>query len=122
MNIVTLVAITALLTGGAAFAEGGHSHGPGGHTHSHAKAAPAITEEQAKEKSKEELSRLVKAGKLEASWSAAEFLSIEKKESKGKQEWLAKFKNAAAADKAKAELFVFLEMSGKFVAANHTGK
>jgi|GEM_PF-872799 len=106
-----------------AIAGGGHSHGAGSHTHgghghSH-DAEAAINEDQAKARSKEEIDRLILKKKLDTSWSKAEFVSAEKKAIKGKEEWLIVYKNATT---EKKDLFVFLSASGKFVAANHTGK
>lgn len=120
MKLVKIVTVLSLLVSASAFAEGGHSHGPGGH--SHGAAAAVLTEDQAKEKSRAELARLVKATKLETSWNQAVFSAIEKKDVSGKQEWMVTYKNSAAAEKAKTELFVFLDLSGKFIAANHSGK
>ncbi len=122
MKLKAFVVAGLFVTTGA-FAEGGHSHGPGGHTHgagghSHG-AEAAITEDQAQARSHEEIDRLISKRKLDASWSKAEFVSVEKKASKGKEEWLVTYKNATS---EKKDLFVFLSASGKFVAANHTGK
>lgn len=95
---------------------GGHKHSHGGHSHSH--AAP-IEEDAVKIRAQEEITRLIKKGKLEDSWSKAEYISSEKKSFKGKKEWLVTYKNEAS---EKKNLFIFLSLSGRFIAANHTGK
>lgn len=115
MKMKAIVVAGLLVTSGA-MAEGGHSHGAGGHTHG---AEAAIGEGEAKARSQEEVDRLITKKKLDASWSKAEFISAEKKAGKGKEEWLVTYKNEASEKKT---LFVFLSASGKFVAANHTGK
>lgn len=123
MKLKALAIVGFFVTSGALAEEGhshgaGHSHSHGGHSHSHG-AEAAINEDQAKTRSHEEITRLIKKGKLDAGWSTAEFVSAEKRANKGKEEWLLTYKNDAS---EKKNLFVFLSASGKFVAANHTGK
>ena len=93
-----------------------HSHG---HSHSHKKRVN-VTEKETKEIGKHHIDRLVKAGKIDKSWENAKYdLSLKKKFGK-RLEWVVTYTN----DKGKKgkKLFIFLRLSGKFVAANFTGK
>lgn len=90
----------------------GHSHG-GGHSHDE---APAIRKEQTGVIGREHVQRLVDSKKIDSSWLRSSFdKSIMKK-----NEWLVTFVNEKGI-KGKI-LYIFLEKSGKFVAANFTGK
>lgn len=113
----TLILLTALLLSTVSFAGpgGGHSHG---HGHSH--GAPAISKEKTGEIGRYHVERLVKAGKLNASWKSAKFDKSEKKVFSGKKEWVVTFDNDKGVKGKK--LYVFLKLSGEFVAANFTGK
>lgn len=70
----------------------------------------------------EQIRKLVKEEKLEKSWLSGHMVSIDKKKFKGGLEWLVIFANSKAKGKDKAKLFLFFQLSGKFLAANHTGK
>ena len=117
MKLKALAVIGLFVTSGALAGEG-HGHSHGGHSHSHG-VEKAIGEDKVKARSQEEITRLIQKGKLDAGWSKAEFVSAEKKDAKGKVEWLVTYKSDAS---EKKNLFIFLTPSGKFVAANHTGK
>lgn len=93
----------------------GHSHG-GGHSHK----TKEIEEVKTIEVGKSHIKRLVKEKKLNASWEEAEHLSSEKKKFGTRNEWVVIFEN----DKAEKDkkLYIFLKLSGDFVAANFTGK
>lgn len=65
---------------------------------------------------------LVKAGKLERSWQAAQLGKLELVDGKKGKEWKATFKNPAAADPTKQTLYVFFSHPGNFIAANFTGQ
>jgi len=111
----TLILLSALVISSAAFAGSGHSHG---HGHSH--GVPAISKEKTQEVGKSQISRLVKEGKLEATWNEATYNQSEKKVFNGSEEWVVTFTN----EKSSKEkiLYIFLKASGEFVAANFTGK
>jgi hypothetical protein len=65
---------------------------------------------------------LVKAGKLEASWSAVKHDTIALVDGKKGKEWKVAFKDPAAKDPAKATLYMFFTPVGNFIAANFTGQ
>lgn len=94
---------------------GGHSHG---HSHSHHK--PAVSKEKTMEIGKYHVERLVKSGKIDATWKDAKYANSEKKKFGKKTEWVVTFDNEKGVKGKK--LYIFLKTSGEFVAANFTGK
>jgi len=93
--------------------------GPG-HGHSHGNKAPAVKMEKTQEIGKYHVDRLVKAKKIDASWSTATYAISEKKRFGHKVEWVVTFTNDKGVKGKK--IFVFLRLSGEFVAVNFTGK
>jgi hypothetical protein len=64
----------------------------------------------------------VKGGKLDGSWGLIKHESIGMIDGKKGKEWRVVYKNSAAADKTKANLYIFFTPVGNFIAANHTGQ
>ena len=99
--------------------------GPG-HGHSHApkylckKLATKDLKTSSVAIGKCHVSRLVKSGKINSSWSSSKHTKSIKKDFKGKKEWVVSFSNAKGV-KGK-NLYIFLNLDGSFVAANFTGK
>ena len=98
----------------AALAGGGHSHG---HGHSHEN----INQATAKVKAIDVVSSLVKNKKLDISWKSIKASSAVKKVFKGHPEWVVVFTNTKVTDIKKQKLYVFLTLTGEYVAANHSG-
>ena len=96
----------------AVHAGGGHSHG-----HSHEE----INKVAAKEKAIEVVSSFIKSKKLDKSWKSIKASSAEKKVFKGRPEWVVIFINEKITDVKKQKLYVFLTLTGDYVAANHSG-
>lgn len=107
---LTILTFT-LLTSSYAGPGGGHSHG-----HSHSKVAASITQEKTIELGMFHVKRLVKSKKIDSTWLKSEH----DKSVVVKNEWLVTFKNTKGV-KGKT-LYIFLTKSGKFVAANFSGK
>lgn len=97
----------------------GHKHG-GGHSHSHEKKVPVVSKEKTIELGKSHIERLIKKGKIDASWKNATHEKSIQKVFKDKKEWLVTFDNENGLKGKK--LYIFLKLSGEFVAANFTGK
>tara|TARA_R110000868_G_scaffold99515_11_gene273831 strand:+ start:11939 stop:12286 length:348 start_codon:yes stop_codon:yes gene_type:complete len=93
----------------------GHSHG---HGHSH--NAPEVSEAKTKEIARKHVERLVKDKKIDSSWSNAIYDKSEKKLFGGNTEWVVTYKNDK--DPKNKTLYIFLKLSGEFVAANFSGK
>ena len=100
----------------AAIAGGGHDHG---HGHSHSNVP--VNEATAQANATKIVAEFVSRGKLDKSWASIAASSIEKKEFKGKQEWVVVFVNKKITDYTKQKLYVFLTLSGDYIAANYTG-
>jgi hypothetical protein len=103
----------------------GHSHSHG-HSHGHVhksnqkKVYKAVSKEKALEIGKFHVQRLIADKKIATSWNTSKFDKIVKKKSKKSHEWLITFSNEKETKDKK--LFIFLTLSGDFVAANFTGK
>lgn len=112
-----LLLIGALLLSFSSFAGpgGGHSHG---HGHSH--GATKVSKEKTGEIGRYHVERLIKAGKIDSSWKTSTFDKSEKKKFGKKTEWVVTFNNEKGVKGKK--LYIFLKLSGEFVAANFTGK
>ena len=114
--------ITGLLLTSVAFA------GPGlpGHRHLHehqdvrAHDGP-IDEEHAREMAHEVVTKLANLRKIDSSWIRVDAKKAEKKQYPSGLEWVVRFNNPDLAAKAKQNLYVFLTLSGKYIAANYTG-
>ena len=113
MNLRTLsLGIIISLFSVPVMAGGGHDHG-----HSHSPA----NQETATANATKAVAALVSSNKIDKSWASITASSAEKKEFKGKQEWVIVFVNDKITDPAKKKLYVFLTLGGDYIAANHTG-
>lgn len=88
----------------------------GGKEHSH----ELIQSGQARERAVAAVGKLVESGKVTAEWKTL-LPTIQKKTFETATEWVATFENSTASDPDKRKLFVFLSLTGEFLAANHTG-
>ena len=111
---ILLISLLFSLNSGVALAGGGHSHS---HGHSHEK----INQATAKAKAIKVVSSFIKSKKLDGSWKSIKASSAEKKVFKGQPEWVVIFNNKKITDVKKQKLYVFLTLTGDYVAANHTG-
>ncbi len=109
MRKLILTTVLGLSLIAPAFAGPGHSHDP-------------ITKEQAAAKAAKKRDQLVKAGKLDKSWSGVAASGVEQKTYAKGPEWVVTFRNEAAADPAKRTLYIFYALDGHYLAANFTGK
>lgn len=116
-NLATTLVLSSLLFGTPAIAGSGHDHG---HSHSHAQAP--VNKEVAEKNAGEAIDSLVSKGKLDESWKSVTASSSEKKNFNGRTEWVVIYVNKEIADTARQKLYVFLTLSGEYIAANHTGK
>ena len=65
---------------------------------------------------------LVKNGKIGGSWKTIKHDQLALVDGQKGKEWKITFKDAAAQDKTKENLYMFFTQSGNFIAANHSGK
>jgi hypothetical protein len=110
-----LLLIGTLLLSFSSFAGPG-----GGHSHGHSHGAPKVSKEKTGKIGRYHVERLAKAGKIDASWKSSTLDKSEKKTFGKKTEWVVTFDNEKGAKRKK--LYIFLNLSGEFVAANFTGK
>ncbi|MDH5324698.1 MAG: DUF6488 family protein [Gammaproteobacteria bacterium] len=102
--------------------KGGHSHGDSGHDDGHGHAHGPVSQDQAEKAAFSQIKRLVKKGKIDASWNQAKLAKAEKRKFGKKLEWVISFNNDKIKDSGKKTLYVFLSLSGEYVAANYSGK
>ncbi len=65
---------------------------------------------------------LVANGKIDKSWQAIQPTTFDQVDGQRGKEWKVTFKNPAAADKTKENLYMFFTAQGNFIAANFSGK
>lgn len=110
-----LLLIGTLLLSFSSFAGPG-----GGHSHGHSHGAPKVSKEKTGEIGRYHVERLIKAGKLDTSWKSSTLDKSEEKTFGKRTEWVVTFDNEKGAKGKK--LYIFLKLSGEFIAANFTGK
>jgi hypothetical protein len=116
----SLILVLSLFFLKTSFAGTGHGHShkhSNGHSHNHKPAEISI--EKAKAIGIEQISNLIKRKKIDKSWTKAVFDKTEKKTFSGKKEWVVTFTNEKG--KKGKKIYIFLQLSGKMIAANFTG-
>ena len=93
----------------------GHDHG---HTHSH----DPVDQSQAEQAAIKGVAMLIDKGKIDESWKAANITNSEKKKFGDNMEWVISLKNDKVTDSSKQTLYIFLSLTGEYIAANYTGK
>ena len=117
MNIRSLLfGATFLLFSVTAAAGDGHDHDHGSHSHD------PVTQSQAEEAAVKSVEKLVSKRKVADSWKGIKVASSEKKKFGNREEWMVSFKNETASDPSKQTLYIFLSLTGDYIAANFTGK
>jgi hypothetical protein len=113
-TIATTLVLSSLLFGAPVMAGGGHDHG-----HSHAQAP--VNKEAAEKSAAMAVASLIAGGQIDQSWSSVTVNSSKKKDFNGRTEWVVTFVNEKVTDPSKQKLYVFMTLSGEYVAANYTG-
>lgn len=114
MKFITSVLIALAITTTSLIA---HSHS-GGHSH---KKEP-IDKATAEKKSLKILNNFIEKKVIDESWEGIEVESSYTEMFQGHKEWVVTFKNDKIKDVKKQKLYVFWTITGKYVAANHTGE
>ena len=116
MKLNTLIlSFTLALFSTLTIAGGSHDHG---HGHSH----EPVNQATANSKATKIIANFIKQKVLNKSWAGTTVSSSEKKIFNGEQEWVVSFINKKVEDAKKRKLYVFLTLSGDYIAANYTGK
>ena len=114
MRIHTIIfSLVLSLFSVVAIAGGDHDHG-----HSH----DPVTQLQAEEAAIKNIARLVKKGKIDKSWQTIGVAKSEKKKFGKNMEWVVSFNNKNISDPEKQTLYIFLSLTGNYIAANYSGK
>ena len=69
----------------------------------------------------EVVTKLANLKKIDSSWIEVDTEEAEKKEYSSGEEWVVTFNNPTIDNKRKRNLFIFLTLEGKYIAANYTG-
>jgi len=93
---------------------GGPNHN--GHRHDH---AGELSESLILERASGFVATIVEKGRLEASWSQ---IKPQKARKNDRHEWVISFFNPEIKDPQKQTLYLFLSLSGEYIAANFVGK
>ncbi len=122
MQIKSIIFSSILFLSPAALMAGsnhdhGHDHGHG-HGHAHAQ----VSKSQAEQVALKSVAQLIKTGKIDNSWETVDVSKSEKKQFGKNTEWVVSFTNDRINDPAKQTLYVFVSLTGKYIAANYTGK
>ncbi|MCU7839810.1 MAG: hypothetical protein KZQ94_10600 [Candidatus Thiodiazotropha sp. (ex Troendleina suluensis)] len=107
-KMVMLIVMAMSLMSFSVLAGSGHSHAP-------------VDKEKASILATRIVSSLANRDVIEKSWQTVEITEIEVKAFKGGKEWVATFNNPSISDPEKRTLYVFLTLSGEYLAANYTG-
>jgi hypothetical protein len=115
--VASIILASSLLLAGPAMAGGGHDHG---HGHSHAQVP--VDKTVAEANGGKVIASLVSRKKVDQSWAGVAATSVEKKMTQGNPEWVIIYNNAKVEEADKQKIYVFLTISGDYIAANYTGK
>lgn len=96
-----------------------HDHG---HDHGHSHSHDPVSRSQAEQVAIKSVAQLVEKGKINSSWKSANVAKSEKKKFGDNMEWVVSFNNEKISDTSKQTLYVFLSLTGEYIAANFTGK
>ena len=93
-----------------------------GHDHGHSNSNAPVNQATATTTAATIVAGFIKGKKLDESWAPIKAVSVEKKEYNGRSEWVISFVNDKITDPDKRTLYVFLTLTGDYIAANYTGK
>ena len=65
---------------------------------------------------------MVDKGNIDKSWMSIGIAKSEQKEFSGHNEWVILFKNTNISDSSKQTLYIFLSLTGEYIAANYSGE
>lgn len=108
-----ILGLVLTLFSGATIAGANHDHG-----HSH----DPVTQPQAEQAADRVVAALMKNKVIGESWSEIPVKNAEKKEFDGNMEWVVSYYNESISDPEKRTLYIFLTLTGEYIAANYTGE
>ena len=98
------------------YASGSHDHGQG-HSHERQKVSKSYAQNEATN----EINKLVRLNKIDASWLKVPILNTKKKKFKNNMEWVVNFENKSIKDSSKQIIYVFVNLYGEITGVNHSG-
>ena len=119
MRITTFIFSFALfLTPLTGMAGNEHNHD---HGHNHGHNHEPVTQQQAEHFANDIVMQLVEKGKIDSSWKSTGVNEAKKKQFGDSMEWVINFKNEQVTDPEKQTLYIFLSLTGEYIAANFSG-
>jgi len=117
-NIIKTITVAALL----AMSTTALVAGPAGAGHSHGTTQKQLSKEEILEASQKHIILLVKTKKIDPSWEQSKNTDVKQQTINNYKEWVVQYANTQVQDSTKQTLFIFLDVYGQVLAANHTGK
>lgn len=93
-----------------------------GEGHDHGAPSEPVTQQQVEQIASRIVTTFIGKGVIEESWNTGKFEQAEQKQFGDNQEWVVSYRNETANDPQKRTLYIFLTPTGKYLAANYTGK
>ena len=103
------LALLLTLFSAVAYAGAGHSHEP-------------VSQAKAEQIASRIVTNMVRQGVIEQSWEGRSVAKSETKTFGGQREWVISYHNPTITDEQKQTLYVFLTLSGEYLAANYSGE
>lgn len=117
MRITTFIfSLSLLFLPMTLMAGSGHDH-EHNHNHSH----EPVTQGQAEQVASKVVLQLAEKGKIDSSWKTIQVEKSLKKKFGQNTEWVVSFNNKTISDSKKQTLYVFLTLTGDYIAANYSG-
>lgn len=117
MKKIALVALLAMSTTALVAGPSGI-----GHSHGNETTKKQLSKEDVLDVSKKHITLLIKSKKVDPSWEQSKHTDIKQQTVGTFKEWIVEYKNTQVQDTAKQTLFIFVDVYGQVLAANHTGK
>lgn len=118
-RIILYVMVLFVFTATSPLATNVYAHGA-----DHGPSAPMIepiSEKRALELATNIVESIIQKGKIDKTWVKVKPTEALRKQFSNRFEWVVSFKNPAIEDKSKQILYVFLSVTGEYLAANYTG-
>lgn len=117
-NIIKTITVAALL----GMSTTALVAGPAGAGHSHGTTQKQLSKEEILEVSQKHITLLVKTKKIDPSWEQSKHTDMKQQTINNYKEWVVEYKNTHVQETTKQTLFIFVDVYGQVLAANHTGK
>lgn len=108
-NMLGTVLIAVMFWANPAWSHGDHGH-----------SAP-VSRQAVESRSGAVIQQLLRQNVLNQSWGKSPIVSTDKQETAYGHMWIVKYHNAAEQDTQKRDLYIFFDLSGNAVSANHLG-